>query len=332
MKIMPLSTLPKILQLCCLSLTLAVLSPVNAQAQSQPFPNKTVRLVVGFPPGGMADIVARELADRLGKEWKQSVIVENRPGASGTIAADLVAKANPDGYSLLVILTNHVVLAGIKSKLPYDTIKDFVPVTLVGDSPLVLMANPKVPVNNLTELVALAKSKPGVLTYSTPGDGSIHHLSQELMDSNLGIKMIHVPYIGGAPAMLDAITGVVDFNIGSPSQALQQIKGGKLKALSYSGMKRSPLLPEVPTVAESVPGFHAALWAGVLAPAKTPKALVAKIQSDIKLAFSAPEVKEKMDKLGIEIITSSPEDFDVHLKAELIKWSSVARQANIKPD
>jgi len=306
---------------------------LSTHLQAQTFPNKPVKLVVGFPPGGMADIVARELGERLSQVWKQSVIVENRPGASGTIAADVVAKANPDGYSLLVILTNHVVVAAIRPKLPYDSFKDFAPVSLVGDSPLVLMANPKLPVNSLAQLVSLAKSKPGIVTYSTPGDGSIHHLSQELMDSTLGIKMVHVPYIGGAPAMLDAMTGVVDLNIGSPSQAIQQIKAGKLKALSYSGLKRSALLPEVPTVAETViPGFHAALWAGVLAPAKTPKDLVAKIQSDIKLAMTGPEIKDKMDKLGIEIITSSPDEFDQYLKSEFNKWSTVARQANIKSD
>jgi tripartite-type tricarboxylate transporter receptor subunit TctC len=277
--------------------------------------------------------VARELGERLSIVWKQSVIIENKPGASGTIAADAVAKANPDGYSLLVILTNHVVVASIRQKLPYDSFKDFAPVSLVGDSPLLLMANPKLPANTLAQLVSLAKSKPGMVTYSTPGDGSIHHLSQELMDSTLGIKMVHVPYIGGAPAMLDAMTGVVDLNIGSPSQAIQQIKAGKLKALAYSGLKRSPLLPEVPTVSESlIPGFQAALWAGVLAPAKTPKELINKIQSDIKVAMSGPEIKEKMDKLGIEIISSSPEEFDQYLKSEYNKWSNVARQANIKSE
>ena len=306
---------------------------LSTLAQSQTFPNKPVKLVVGFPPGGMADIVARELGERLSIVWKQSVIIENKPGASGTIAADAVAKANPDGYSLLVILTNHVVVASIRQKLPYDSFKDFAPVSLVGDSPLVLMANPKLPANNLAQLVSLAKSKPGIVTYSTPGDGSIHHLSQELMDSTLGIKMVHVPYIGGAPAMLDAMTGVVDLNIGSPSQAIQQIKAGKLKAISYSGLKRSPLLPEVPTVAETlIPGFQAALWAGVLAPAKTPKDLINKIQSDIKVAMSGPEIKDKMDKLGIEIISSSPEEFDQYLKSEFNKWSNVARQANIKSE
>jgi tripartite-type tricarboxylate transporter receptor subunit TctC len=322
-------TIKKLFILC----NMMFLMCLSTLAQSQTFPNKPVKLVVGFPPGGMADIVARELGERLSIVWKQSVIIENKPGASGTIAADAVAKANPDGYSLLVILTNHVVVASIRQKLPYDSFKDFAPVSLVGDSPLVLMANPKLPANNLAQLVSLAKSKPGIVTYSTPGDGSIHHLSQELMDSTLGIKMVHVPYIGGAPAMLDAMTGVVDLNIGSPSQAIQQIKAGKLKALSYSGLKRSPLLPEVPTVAETlIPGFQAALWAGILAPAKTPKELVNKIQSDIKLAMSGPEIKDKMDKLGIEIISSSPEEFDQYLKSEFNKWSNVARQANIKSE
>jgi tripartite-type tricarboxylate transporter receptor subunit TctC len=322
-------TIKKLFILC----NLMFLMCLSTLAQSQTFPSKPVKLVVGFPPGGMADIVARELGERLSMVWKQSVIVENRPGASGTIAADAIAKANPDGYSLLVILTNHVVLASIRQKLPYDSFKDFAPVSLVGDSPLVLMANPKLPANTLAQLVSLAKSRPGMVTYSTPGDGSIHHLSQELMDSTLGIKMVHVPYIGGAPAMLDAMTGVVDLNIGSPSQAIQQIKAGKLKAISYSGLKRSPLLPEVPTVAETlIPGFQAALWAGVLAPAKTPKELVNKIQSDIKVAMSGPEIKDKMDKLGIEIISSSPEEFDQYLKSEFNKWSNVARQANIKSE
>ena len=236
-------------------------------ATAQEFPSRTVRLVVGFPPGGLADILARVLADKLPTVWNQPVVVENRPGASGTIAADVVAKANPDGHTLLVILTNHVVIAAVRPKLPFDALADFAPVSQVGSSPLLLMANPKLPANNLQELIALAKSKPGVITYSTPGDGSVHHLSQELMNNAAGVKMVHVPYVGGAPAMLDAMSGVVDLNIGSPAQALQQVEAGKLKAISYSGEKRSALLPRVPTVAEAaIPGFSAALWGGVLAP------------------------------------------------------------------
>ena len=297
------------------------------------FPSKPVRILVGFPPGGMADIVARALSDRLAVHWKQTVVVDNRPGAAGTIAADLLVKAPPDGHTILVILTNHVILAAIKPKLPFDIVKDFAPVTLVGDSPLLIMANPKLPANNLAELTSLAKAKPGTITYSTPGEGTVHHLSTELLSSNLGIKMIHVPYIGGAPAMMDAMSGVVDLNLGSPSQALQQIESGKLKPLAYTGLKRSTLLPNVPTVAESgIPGFQTALWAGVLAPSKTPKAVIAQIQSDIKQAMNTPDIREKMNKLGIDMVNSSPEEFEQYLKVELTKWSGVAKQANIKSD
>ena len=302
-------------------------------AHADTFPSKPVRILVGFPPGGMADIVARALSDRLAVHWKQTVVVDNRPGAAGTIAADLLVKAPPDGHTILVILTNHVILAAIKPKLPFDILKDFAPVTLVGDSPLLIMANPKLPANNLAELTSLAKAKPGTITYSTPGEGTVHHLSTELLSSNLGIKMIHVPYIGGAPAMMDAMSGVVDLNLGSPSQALQQIEAGKLKPLAYTGLKRSTLLPNVPTVAESgIPGSQTALWAGVVAPAKTPKAVIAQIQSDIKQAMNTPDIREKMNKLGIDMVNSSPEEFDQYLKVEFNKWSSVAKQANIKSE
>ena len=291
-------------------------------AQAQDFPAKTVRLVVGFPPGGLADILARVLADKLPAVWNQPVVVENRAGASGVIAADVVAKANPDGHTLLVILTNHVVIAAVRPKLPYDALADFAPVSLVGSSPLLLMANPKLPANTLPELIALAKSKPGVLSYSTPGEGSVHHLSQELLNHAAGIKMVHVPYVGGAPAMMDAMSGVVDLNIGSPAQALQQIEAGKLKALSYSGEKRSALLPRVPTVAEAaVPGF---------APARVSKAVVARIHADIRTVMNLPDVRERMVKMGVEIEASAPEDFDKFIRAELLKWSAVAKQAGVK--
>lgn len=300
-------------------------------AQAQDYPTKPVRLVVGFPPGGMADIMARALAEKLAPHWKQAVVVENRPGASGTIAGDVAAKAAPDGYTLLVILTNHVIAAAVQPKLPYDSLADFSPITLVGKSPLLLLANPKLPANNLGELIALAKSKPGTVSYSTPGDDSVHHLSMELLNTNASTKMLHVPYTGGSQAMMDAIGGVVNMNIGSPAQALQQVRAGKLKAVGFTGEQRSSLLPEVPTVAESgYPGFEAALWAGVLAPAKTPKALIAKIQADIKQVMSAPDVKEKMTKIGVDMILSTPETFDQYMRSELTKWGTVAKQAGVK--
>ncbi|MFZ2736676.1 MAG: tripartite tricarboxylate transporter substrate binding protein [Burkholderiaceae bacterium] len=302
-----------------------------SSAAAQEFPTKPVRLVVGFPPGGLADIMARTLADKLPALWNQPVLVDNRPGASGTIAADIVAKANPDGHTLLLILTNHVVIAAVRPKLPFDPLADFAPVSQVGSSPLILLANPKFAANTLPELIALAKTKPGVITYSTPGDGSVHHLQQELLNAAVGVKMIHVPYVGGAPAMLDAISGVVDLNVGSPAQGLQQVEAGKLKALSYTGSQRSALLPRVPTVAEAaVPGFSAALWGGVLAPGRTPKALVARLNTDIQKVMSLPEVREKMTKLGTDVVTSSPEEFDKFIRSELGKWSTVAKQAGVK--
>jgi tripartite-type tricarboxylate transporter receptor subunit TctC len=304
---------------------------IAAPAAAQEFPSRTVRLVVGFPPGGLADILARVLGDKLPAVWNQPVVVENRPGASGTIAADVVAKANPDGHTLLVILTNHVVIAAVRPKLPFDPLNDFAPVSLVGSSPLLLMANPKLPANTLPELIALAKAKPGTITYSTPGDGSVHHLSQELMNNAVGVKMVHVPYVGGAPAMMDAMSGVVDLNIGSPAQALQQVEAGKLKAISYSGEKRSALLPKVPTVAEAaIPGFAAALWGGVLAPGKTPKALVARMANDIRTVMALPDVRERVARMGVEIVAGTPEDFDKFIRAEYAKWSGVAKQAGVK--
>lgn len=306
---------------------------LSSAALAQEFPNKPVRLVVGFPPGGLADIMARVLSEKLPAIWNQAVVVENRPGASGVIAADLVAKSPPDGHTLLVILTNHVVVAAVRPKLSYDAFNDFTPVTQIGSSPLLLMANPKLPVNNLAELISLAKTKPGVMTYSTPGDGSVHHLSQELLNSTAGVKMIHVPYVGGAPAMMDAISGVVDLNIGSPAQALQQVEAGKLKALSYSGTQRSSLFPKVPTVAEAaIPNFSAALWGGVLAPAKLPKPVLKKIYNDISTVMNMPDVKEKMAKMGVDVVASQPEEFDRFLRSELTKWSSVAKQAGVKAE
>lgn len=322
------------MRIACRRFFLAALSALAlapAAALAQDYPSKPVRLIVGFPPGGLADIVARVLSDKLGALWNQRVVVENRPGASGAIAADAVAKAAPDGHTLLVILTNHVVVAAVQSRLPFDPMADFSTITLVGKSPLLLMAHPKVPANSFAELMVLAKARPGTLSYSTPGDGSVHHLSQELINTLAGVKMLHVPYSGGAPAMMDAVAGVVDLTIGSPAQSLQQVEGGKLKALSYSGLQRSAILPQVPTVAESgFPGFEAALWAGVLAPAKMSPALVARLQADIRQVMNLPDVRERMAKLGVDMVLNSPEEFDKFMRAELGKWGAVAKRAGVK--
>jgi tripartite-type tricarboxylate transporter receptor subunit TctC len=305
----------------------------STAAMAQQFPNKAVRLVVGFPPGGLADIAARIMADKLTGVWGQQVIVDNRGGASGAIAADLIAHSAPDGYNLLVILTNHVILPVVQPKLTFDPVADFAPVSLMGSAPVLLMANPKLPVKTMADLIALAKSKPGTLTYSTPGDGSVHHLAQELLDSGLGIKMIHVPYKGGSPAMMDAIAGVVDLTVGSPAQSLQQVQGGKLRALSISSPKRSPLLPDVPTLSETVaPGFTAGLWVGVLAPRDTPKPIVDKINADITRILRTPEINKRMIELGVDVVASTPEQMGTYMGAEMKRWGDVARAAGVKSE
>jgi tripartite-type tricarboxylate transporter receptor subunit TctC len=299
--------------------------------QESGFPARPVRLVVGFPPGGIADIGARLLAEKLGALWGRQVIVDNRGGASGIIAADAVARSPADGHTLLVVLTNHVLLPAFHAKLPYDTIEDFAPVSLMGSSPLLLMASPKLKVETLAELIALAKKDPGI-TYSTPGDESIHHLSQEQLDSIFGIRLVHVPYKGGAQAMTDAMAGVVDLNVGSPAQSLQQIEGGRLKALAITSAQRSPLLPSVPTFAEAgAPGFASGLWIGVVAPRGTPKPLVAKLESDITGLLARADMKERMTQLGIDVIAGSADEFGRHLRSELKRWSEVAARIGVKP-
>lgn len=319
--------LSRLLAACALGLL------ASTSALAQDFPSRPIRMVVGFPPGGLADITARILSDKLGALWGQPVVVENRGGASGTIAADVVAKASGDGHTLLVILTNHVVTAAIQPKLSYDAMADFAPITLIGSSPLLVMAHPKVAASNMSDLIALAKAKPDTLTYSTPGDGSVHHLSQELFNNTTGIKLIHVPYKGGGPAMMDAVAGVVDLTVGSPAQSLAQVEGGKLKPLGYTGAQRSPLFPQVPTIAEAgVPGYSAALWVGVLAPARTPRPLVNRIQADIRRVVNTPEVRERMTKMGVEVALNTPEEFDKFMRSELVKWGAVAKRAGVKPE
>ncbi len=314
-----------------LALAMAGIGPGSLQAQD--FPSRPVKLIVGFPPGAMADTIGRTLSEKLPSIWNQPVVVENRPGATGTIAADLVAKAAPDGHTLLVILTNHVILPAMRS-LPFDSINDFAAVSLVGSSPLVLMAGSRLQANTLAELIEQAKARPGAISYSTPGEGSVHHLSMELLNSIMGVKMIPVPYQGGVPAMTDAIAGVVDFNIGSPAQALQQIESGKLRPIAYTGLQRSTLLPKVPTIAESgmagTAGFSAALWGGVIAPAKTPRPVIDRIQQGIAQVMNLPEVRDKMSRIGVEVVAGSPEAFERYLREELQRWGDVARKAGVK--
>jgi len=323
-------TLKVLRALCALSAFVAFAA--HAQA---PYPNHPVRIVVPFPAGGTTDILAREVAQRLTQTLGQSFVVDNRPGAGGNIGADIVAKAAPDGYTLLMgTVGTHAINASLYSKMPYDHVKDFVPVILVAGVPNVLEINPSLPVNSVQELIAYAKANPGKLNFASSGSGTSIHMSGELFKALAGVQMTHVPYKGSAPALADLAGGQVQLMFDNLPSSLALIKAGKLKPLAVTSLVRSSALPDVPTVAEAgVPGFEASSWFGLLAPAGTPKEIVAKINAEVAKWLATPEAKEKLAGQGA--IASSgltPEDFARHIAAETTKWAKVVKDSGARVD
>jgi len=308
--------------------------PAIAAAQTPAYPTKPIRLVVPFPAGGATDIFAREVAKHLTEAWGQSVVVDNRPGAGGNIGSELVAKAPPDGYTLeMGTVGTHAINASLYSTLPYDHVKDFVPVILVAGVPNVLEVNPAVPVNSVQELIAYAKANPGKLNFASSGSGTSIHLSGELFKVMAGVQMTHVPYKGSAPALQDLIGGQVQLMFDNLPPSLPQIKAGKLRALAVTSATRAPALPDTPTVAESgLPGFEASSWFGVLAPAGTSPAIVAKLNAEIAKWLTSPEAKEKLAAVGANIAGGTPEDFARHIQAETAKWAKVVKESGAKVD
>jgi tripartite-type tricarboxylate transporter receptor subunit TctC len=313
------------------TLALAALAPAQAPAA---YPTKPIRLVVPFPPGGATDILAREVAKHLTDAWGQSVVVDNRPGAGGNIGSELVAKAAPDGYTLeMGTVGTHAINSSLYSKMPYDHIKDFVPVILVAGVPNVLEVNPALPVNSVQELIAYAKANPNKLNFASSGAGTSIHLSGELFKVMAGVQMTHVPYKGSAPALADLIGGQVQLMFDNLPPSLPQIKAGKLRALAVTSATRAPALPDVPTVAEAgLPGFEASSWFGVLAPAGTPPAIVTKLNAEIAKWLTSPEAKEKLASVGANIAGGTPEDFARHIQAETSKWAKVVKESGAKVD
>ena len=311
----------------------AVAAFAFAQAPA-PYPTKPIRLVVPFPPAGATDLLAREVAKHLTEAWGQSVVVDNRPGAGGNIGSELVAKSAPDGYTLeMGTVGTHAINASLYSKMPYDHIKDFVPVILVAGVPNVLEVNPSVPVNSVQELIAYAKANPGKLNFASSGSGTSIHLSGELFKVMAGVQMTHVPYKGSAPALADLLSGQVQLMFDNLPPSLPQIKAGKLRALAVTSSTRAPALPDVPTVAEAgLPGFEASSWFGVLAPAGTPPAIVAKLNAEIAKWLTTPEAKEKLAGVGANIAGGTPEDFARHIQAETAKWAKVVKESGAKVD
>ena len=305
-----------------------------AGAQAPAYPTKPIRLVVPFPAGGATDILAREVAKHLTDAWGQSVVVDNRPGAGGNIGSELVAKAAPDGYTLeMGTVGTHAINASLYSKMPYDHVRDFVPVILVAGVPNVLEVNPALPVNSVQELIAYAKANPGKLNFASSGSGTSIHLSGELFKVMAGVQMTHVPYKGSAPALQDLIGGQVQLMFDNLPPSLPQIKAGKLRALAVTSAGRAPALPDTPTVAEAgLPGFEASSWFGVLAPAGTPPEIVNKLNAEIAKWLASPGAKEKLANVGANIAGGTPEDFARHIQAETAKWAKVVKESGAKVD
>lgn len=292
-------------------------------AAAQGFPSKPVRMIVAFPAGGGTDIVARIVGQKLTDTWGQQVVVDNRAGAGGIVGAELAARAQPDGYTVFLATTGNLAInPGLYSKLPYDTLKDFAPVTLVVALSFVLVAHPAVPANTLREVMALAKSKPGQLNYASGGSGTASHLGMELFKAMAGVNIVHVPYKGSAPALTDLLSGQVQLALGDGIVTLPHIKSGKLRALAITGARRAVLLPNLPTIAESgVAGYEVMNWYGVVAPAGTRPEIVSLLSVAIAKAVQAPEVKDRLLAQGVEPISNTPAEFGVYLKQEVVKWA-----------
>ncbi|HEX6158393.1 MAG TPA: tripartite tricarboxylate transporter substrate binding protein [Burkholderiales bacterium] len=319
----------KLQTLAALVLSLATVSLSHAQT----YPTKTVRIIVGLAPGGTTDVFTRTLAQRLTEAWGQTVIVENRPGASGMIGAEAVAKAAPDGYTLLVSpQTSLAVAPALYGKAPYDTAKDFAPVSLLGSTPLVMIVHPSFPAKTFADFVALAK-RGTPLTYGSGGVGSSPHMTGELISAALGVKMNHVPYKGENPAIADTIGGQIPIMFGNLPVALPHVRSGKVLALATTTGKRSPLAPEIPTMSEGgIKDFEMATWYGMLAPAGTPPELVSKIQRDAARVLSDTETRERLTKMGVDLILNTPEEFRTYLNSEIARYTRIIKAAGLKAE
>jgi tripartite-type tricarboxylate transporter receptor subunit TctC len=301
-------------------------------ALAQSWPTRPVKLIVPFPAGGATDIIARLVAQQLQELWGQSVIVDYKPGAGTVVGTDFVAKSPPDGYTLGMVITAHVINPSLRSSMPFDTLKDLSGVSMVAVSDILISAAPSLPANNLAEVIALARREPGKLTYATPGTGTAMHLAGELLKSSAGIDVVHVPYKGGSPAYGDVVSGRVSLIFDPTFASLALVKGGKMKPIAVTGTVRNASLPDVPTVAETLPGYNVLSISGIVVPSATPRDLVKRISADIGRALQAPELKARMQEAGMSPSADTPEQFDAYIRAEIDKWGKVVRASGAKLD
>jgi tripartite-type tricarboxylate transporter receptor subunit TctC len=317
--------------LCACASSAIAQQPAPSRAQ---YPVKAVRILVGFAPGGAVDIPARMVAQRLSETLGQPMIVENRPGADGIVAGEVVAKSPPDGYTLLYVSAGHAMNSVLHAKsLPYHPINDFSPISLVASGPLTLVVNRALPVSSLKDLIALAKARPGKLNFASSGSGGTMHLAGELLKSVAHVDIVHVPYKGGGPALTDVLGGQIELTfVGAPA-SMPHIRSGRLKVLAVTSARRSAALPDVPTVAElGFPGFEVATWYGVLGAARTAPAIVNQLSAEIAKTVALPDIREKFLAVGIEPVGSTPEQFAQHIRAEIARWTPLILKAGIKPD
>jgi tripartite-type tricarboxylate transporter receptor subunit TctC len=315
------------------TLLAAAVTTTAIPAAAQTFPTRPVRMVVPYPPGGANDIIGRLLAPVMTQELGQNVIVDNRGGGNTLIGSQIVATAVPDGYTLLVVAAGHAVNPALYKKLPYDTARDFVPVSLFGDGAYVLVAHPSANVSNSAELIAKAKADPGKVAYASSSTGNLTHLAAELFNSLAGVKMLHVPYKGGGPAMTDLLGGRVQVFFSTVAVARPHLQSGKIRGLGVTTPKRTPALPNVPTIAESgLPGYAVSGWYGAVAPKGTPRAVIDKLHGAVQVALRLPEVRERLLGVGVEATEMSPAAFGKLIDDDIAKWIKVARPLNISID
>lgn len=308
-------------------------TPVAGTASAQPFPGKPVRIIVAFPPGGGVDIVARAMGPKLTEIWRQPIVVENRPGASGIIGTEAAARAAPDGHTMFLgTLGNLTANQYLYPKMPVDPLRDLAPVTQVVSVHFVMVAHPSLPAKNVKELIALARARPGQINYSSSGPGGAPHLGAELFKSMAKVDMVHIPYKGSGPSFVDLLAGQVSLTFDSLLQSLPYIKAGRLRALAVLGGKRSPLLPGVATVGETVPGYELTNWFGMTVPAATPRELVSRLYDGLSRVLQQPDFRDRIAGMGADVVGSTPEQFAAFMKSESAKWGRVIKEANIKAE